>query len=74
MYFINYICLGELKYSQHLCMLSTCAKNAIVLYGECSFNLHVQCVFFNKKGKNSLKSAQSAFILHLKYWQSRSSQ
>lgn len=51
MYFINYICLGELKYSQHLCMLSTCAKNVIVLYGECSFNLHVQCVFFNKKGK-----------------------
>ena len=50
MYFINYICLGELKYSQHLCMLSTCAKNVIVLHGECSFNLHVQCVFFNKKG------------------------
>jgi len=72
MYFINYICLGELKYSQHLCMLSTCAKNVIVLHGERSFNLHVQCVFFNKKGKKSLKSAHT-FILHLKYWQSRAS-
>lgn len=51
MYFINYICLGELKYSQHLCMLSTCAKNIVVLYGECSFNLHVQCVFSIKREK-----------------------
>lgn len=50
MYFINYICLGELKYSQHLCMLSTCAKNVIFLYGERSFNLHVQYVF-QWKGK-----------------------
>lgn len=73
MYFINYICLGELKYSQHLCMLSTCAKNVIVLYGGCSFNLHVQCVFSIKREKNPPKSAH-AFILHLKYWQRSSSQ
>jgi len=52
MYFINYICLGELKYSQHLCMLSTCAKNVIVLCGECSFNLHVLCVSSIKREKN----------------------
>jgi len=52
MYFINYICLGELKYRQHLCMLSTCAKNVTVLYGECSFNLHVQCVLSTKREKS----------------------